>query len=114
MKISRNQHRTVILLARERGITLDELYRMCLSVRGRHLEDLSRSGVWNELDQITPDECVRLLADMRAMPVSEAGREEYRRDHEELKRMALRDGRAAARFFEDDPHVQAQREGWGL
>ena len=113
MSISRNQCRTVLLLARERGIVLDRLFKLAAEVRDVTVDESSSDIGWGHLYAMTFDEYTELLEALRAMPVSEEGREQYRRDTEELEREAFRDRRAAARFLEDDPHVRAQREGWG-
>ena len=111
MNLSKNTYRTIMLVARERGITLDDLYGLCLKVTGR--EHRAWSSYGNELSVMSHAHAVELLQVMRATPVSEAGRAWYAEQDELQRQRFERDRRATARFQLDDPFLKTQREGWG-
>lgn len=110
--MSRNTYQTIMLLAREQGITYTNLYRLCLQVTGR--EDRSWSSFTNELSVMSQEHATELLHVMRDLPVSDEGRAWYAQQDELMRKMLERDRKLAARMNLDDPHLRAQREGWEL
>lgn len=100
---------------RERGVSLRRVGELACSLRGEVLPaDYTDVMAYAVVSQLTDDQLARLEQAIRREDVNVELVEAYRRDQELMDDEYRRARRSAARFSVDDPHLQAQAEGWGL
>lgn len=63
---------------------------------------------------LTPSQLLELADLVRLEPFDQEQVDMYEREAAEHAERVERERKAAARFMLDDPHLSAQREGWGL
>lgn len=69
---------------------------------------------YHAVNKLTNDQLDELVGLIRLEPFDQEQVNKYKADAERWERQQAVDRRAAARFTLEDPHLQAQREGWGL
>lgn len=69
---------------------------------------------YHAVNKLTTDQLDELAGLIRLEPFDQEQVNRYKADAERWEREQAVDRRAAARFTLEDPHLRAQREGWGL
>lgn len=69
---------------------------------------------YHAVNKLTTDELDELAGLIRLESFDQEQVNKYKADAEQWEHQQAVDRRAAARFMLDDPHLAAQREGWGL